>query len=72
MGFFHFYDEITIIHPNNSNLKNVFQYDQTILFLDAKPENEFKKTFIFDKDVYNSESILDNFKISTNDLNKLL
>ena len=68
----YFYDEITIIHPNNSNLKNVFQYDQTILFLDAKPENEFKKTFIFDKDVYNSESILDNFKISTNDLNKLL
>ena len=68
----YFYDEITIIHPNNSNLKNAFQYDETILFLDTKPENEFKKTFIFDKDIYDSESILDNFKISNNDLNKLL
>ena len=68
-----FYDEIVIIHSKNSALTKTFNYDQTILFLENVPENDFKKIYKFtDKTSFDAALVLNEFGLTNEELNRLL
>jgi hypothetical protein len=70
--FSYFYDEILIMHSDNSKLKDAFEYDKTILFSKDKPETDFKKIYKFLNNSYDNMIILKEFDLTNEDLNKLM
>jgi hypothetical protein len=71
-----FYDEIVIKHSENSQLKNIFQYDPTILFVSTKDEFNYKenskKLFAFTNNFYDKDEINSIFEITEDAINSIL
>ena len=70
-----FYDEIVIKHQEETTLKEVFQYDPTIIFVAG--ENHYynensKKQFIFKNDFYDKNEILKIFETSEYNISFIL
>jgi hypothetical protein len=66
-----FYDEIIIVHKENSSLINVFEYDPTIIFTNDISNMEYKKQFIFNEENYDKNAILNLFELNDEKLNSL-
>jgi hypothetical protein len=66
-----FYDEIIIIHKQDSKLKNEFNYDPTIIFTETTYEKEYKQKISFNNisNNYNKESIYNIFSLNDNIIN---
>jgi hypothetical protein len=71
-----FYDEIVIKHSENSQLKNIFQYDPTILFVSTKDEFNYKenskKLFAFTNNFYDKDEINSIFEITEYEMKCIL
>lgn len=71
-----FYDEIIIKHCENSQLKDIFHYDPTVVFI--KNEDVFnsrensKKQFVFTKNFYDKDEINNIFEITEDTMKSIL
>jgi hypothetical protein len=73
-----FYDEIVIKHSENSQLKEVFDYDSTVIFIANEDEDELnfkensKKQFLFKNNFYDKNEINSIFEITEHGINSIL
>ena len=71
-----FYDEIVIKHSENSQLKNIFHYDPTILFISTEDRFNYKenskKQFVFTNNFYNKDEINSIFELTEHLMNAIL
>ena len=74
--FSFFYDEIVIKCPENSQLKNIFQYDPTILFISTEDgfnyKENSKKLFLFENNFYDKDEINRVFEITEDAMKSIL
>jgi len=71
-----FYDEIVIKHSEESQLKNIFHYDPTILFISTEDgfnyKENSKKQFVFTNNFYNKDEINSIFELTEDAINSIL
>uniref|UniRef100_A0A6C0B034 Uncharacterized protein n=1 Tax=viral metagenome TaxID=1070528 RepID=A0A6C0B034_9ZZZZ len=71
-----FYDEIVIRHCENSQLKDIFYYDPTIIFIENEDglnyKENSKKHFVFKNDFYDKEQINSVFELTEDAINAIL
>ena len=71
-----FYDEIIIKHHNNSVLKELFNYDPTIVVVTNEDlfnyKENSKKLFVFTNDFYDKDDMLKIFELTKDTMNAIL